>query len=186
VDKYARKIWRHSATCAIAAKKIYQDLSIFSEEGLDEELFIGGIIHDIGKIVLAKVSPDAFLSYARTADHSMHWNITEERAIMGVNHSEVGMKLAEHWKLPDHFKEVIAYHHNPERNYESNLLKAIYLANFVAHGITEQFTAECSKEIDPEFLKTNGLSCEQVGEFVQKNGDDIFQKADIVTQMIAG
>ncbi|MFC1511577.1 HDOD domain-containing protein [Candidatus Latescibacterota bacterium] len=186
VEKYTRKIWRHSATCAIAAKQIDQNLSIFSEEGLDEELFIGGIIHDIGKIVLSKISPDAFLSYARNADHSMHWNLTEEKAVMGINHCEVGLKLAEHWKLPDQFGEVIFSHHNPERNYESNLLKAIYLANIVAHGITEHFTTECTKDIDPEFLKINDLTCEQVGAFVEKSGDDIYQKAEIVTQMIAG
>ena len=153
LDKYVKMIWRHSATCAIAAKQIYQHMNIFSEKELDEELFIGGIIHDIGKIVMAKISPDVFLSYARTANRSVHWNINEEKVVSGVDHCEIGMRLADHWKLPDHFREVIAYHHTPEWNFDSDLLKAICLGNVIAHGITEHFSTDYSREFDPEFLK---------------------------------
>ena len=186
LDKYVKMIWRHSATCAIAAKQIYQHLPIFSEKDLDEELFIGGIIHDIGKIVLAKVSPDAFLSYARTADHSIHWNPAEEKVVTGVDHCDIGMRLADHWKLPDHFREVIAYHHAPEYNYDADLLKAICLANVIAHGITQHFSADYAEEIDPEFLKRNNLTNDDLTGFVAKYADSIFEKADILTQMITG
>jgi putative nucleotidyltransferase with HDIG domain len=186
VESHIRDIWTHSSLCAISARHLYQHLSIFREKGLDEELFIAGIIHDIGKIVIAKVFPDTFLEYVREKDASALWNLSDEKTVMGINHCEAGMRLAEHWKLPKQFAEVIAYHHDPAWNVQSDLLKAIHLGNYLSHLVSDDFSEDTESDIDTEYLELIGVSKEQIYQYGEVHGEDIRQKADILIRMIMG
>jgi len=104
-------VWRHSLAVGTAAKHLA------ATEKLDRnsvnQAFLGGLLHDAGKLLLATNIRDA---YARTIalagrDRIPLWQA--ERATLGATHAEVGAALLGIWGLPDPVLEIIAFHHEP-------------------------------------------------------------------------
>ena len=91
------ELMRHSFKCAYVARKLAGLC------GEDEEIaFVGGLLHDIGKVVLWRL-----LAEQELADEQC------ERLIAAY-HVQVGTLLAESWHLPEAVSQVIALHHDPE------------------------------------------------------------------------
>ena len=76
-------------------------------------MFIGGLLHDVGKIVLDTFFSD---SYAPVLIEAMERDIPiaeAERRVLGVSHADIGAQLAAMWNLPTELIEVIERHHQP-------------------------------------------------------------------------
>ncbi len=104
--------WKHSVACAAIAKVISSFLKICSPE----ELFVCGLVHDIGKIVIADYFTQDYeeiLLYSKKM--SCAANIAEKH-ILGCNHSDVGNFLAKKWQFPDLICETIQLHHKPSQS----------------------------------------------------------------------
>lgn len=101
--------WEHAFTCGLAAKIIGEHLRLSPSE-----LFIDGLIHDIGKIALLLAFPNEYsvLRDISTPDH-LHC-ITEEKNSFGMSHDEAGLQLARRWLLPEQLMMAIGYHHRPQ------------------------------------------------------------------------
>ncbi|MGW8193587.1 MAG: HDOD domain-containing protein [Desulforhopalus sp.] len=100
--------WEHAFTCGLAAKIIGKDLQISSSE-----LFIAGLIHDIGKIAILMAFPSEY-NMLRDLSEPDHDRITnEERKSFGVSHDDAGLRLAKKWLLPQQLLMAIGYHHIP-------------------------------------------------------------------------
>ena len=104
------KFWDHSLGCAVGAKVIGNYL----RHDKIEELFVSGLLHDIGKIVEMQFLPDEFDKVAALVNEDNILMITAENQVLGFNHAEIGKLLAEKWNLPIKLGEVIAHHHRPE------------------------------------------------------------------------
>lgn len=109
-------VWHHSMSVATGAK------AIALAEGLDrplqEEAFVGGILHDVGVLILASNFPDL---YNRTAGLVATEHVllpTAEQEIFGVTHAEVGAYLLGLWGLPAGILKIVSLHHRP-RAFES-------------------------------------------------------------------
>jgi len=103
------KFWEHSLGVGITAKIIAGKVSYKSSN----EVFISGILHDMGKVVLDMYTPEEFIV---TIDKTFKEDIllyNAEKEVYGFTHSEVGRWLAEVWKLPGSLCETIGYHHTP-------------------------------------------------------------------------
>ncbi len=110
------KFWIHSAGCGHFARILARRLG---EPALSGEIFVGGLLHDIGKIVLDEKAHEVFtdiFNQAQERDMSIY---DVEKEVLGFTHAEVGLVLAEKWNLPVSIQEVIAYHHHPELAEES-------------------------------------------------------------------
>ncbi|MDQ7063051.1 MAG: HDOD domain-containing protein [candidate division KSB1 bacterium] len=124
--------WKHSVFSAIAAEIIANERK---QENIEEAL-MAGLLHDIGKLVLAQFSPNLFKKYAkmkREHEESLH---LEER-IFKVTHTEVGRQVGEKLRLPNTIVEVIKYHHFellPNKNILliNPLIKIVYVAQSIA------------------------------------------------------
>ena len=104
------KFWDHSLGCAVGAKVIGNYL----RHDKIEELFVSGLLHDIGKIVEMQFLPDEFDKVAELVNKEKILMITAENQVLGFNHAEIGKLLAEKWNLPIKLGQVIAHHHRPE------------------------------------------------------------------------
>lgn len=133
------------------------------------EAFVGGLLHDVGKLVLASRFPTSYrrvLSRARAQQLPAHLIELEE---YGATHAEVGAYLLACWGLPSIVVEAVAHHHNPS---------ALGRAHFDAVGavhIAEAFACEldgdpqdptCGAEtlFDVAYLDRTG-TCERMDAF---------------------
>lgn len=101
------KLWLHSATVGLCSQMICE--RIFGKSG--ENVFLCGILHDVGIIVEHQAEPDLFQQVCQRL-HDEPASVTDhETRIIGTNHSKIGTKLAEEWNTPAEVQNGIFNHH---------------------------------------------------------------------------
>ncbi len=103
------ELWQHSLQTAGAARVIA------AQEGLDQttldDAFLAGMLHDIGKLVLAQAMPD---SYAEVMRHvGTGYAASAEQEVLLTTHADVGAYLLGLWGLTDAVVEAVAFHEYP-------------------------------------------------------------------------
>lgn len=126
------QLWRHSLGVAITAHILGTRLEIKNPE----ELFVAGLLHDIGKVVLYVKWPDVASSIttaSQTGDRSL---FEIEQEVLGLSHADIGGCLANAWNLPITLREPILYHHTPTLAKEAALQTAIvHVADILVKGL---------------------------------------------------
>ncbi|HVP38371.1 MAG TPA: HDOD domain-containing protein [Candidatus Saccharimonadales bacterium] len=121
-----QRFWQHSVHCAVAAEAVARTTG-----GLRPEVaFCSGILHDVGKLVLAAVLREDYAQAAASFDagRDPDW-VRWEKETLGADHQTVGLWVAERWKFSHELVEVIAFHHRPDRALShSRLVTAVCLA----------------------------------------------------------
>ena len=103
------QFWDHSLGCAVAAKIIGDHVRYDKVE----ELFVSGLLHDIGKIVEMIFMPQQFSKIMSRVQKNGILMLSAEEQILGYSHADVGQLLAEKWNLPPKLISVILHHHRP-------------------------------------------------------------------------
>jgi len=103
--------WKRSVSAAVAAKHLGKVLGIDSRK---EDLFLPGLLQDIGMLALDKAIPDL---YSNITDDQHQHKIVQQAEIdeIGVDHALVGAWLLEKWNLPKRVIDLVAISHNEER-----------------------------------------------------------------------
>jgi len=104
-------LWKHSLGCAVAAKVI----GSYTKHDKLEELFVAGLLHDIGKVVETLFFPDDFSRISSLVKQKRIRIVQAEEEILGFTHADTGKLLAEQWNLPPKLVSVIANHHTAEK-----------------------------------------------------------------------
>jgi putative nucleotidyltransferase with HDIG domain len=147
----------HSMAVASGAKAI----AISEKQGPKEvdSTFIAGMLHDIGKLVLAENLPDRYreaLELVQKED-MLVWEAEQE--ILGATHAEVGAYLLGLWGLPENTIKAAAFHHSPmmasDRAYGS--LTAVHVANAFETELAEE-GEDLESLIDSQYLEAVGLT----------------------------
>lgn len=101
--------WKHSIAVGAAARIIASKITTQYQK-LDEEAFIAGLLHDIGKIVADQFMHEEYASVLEFKDENRCSLLDAENHILGFNHQDIGFCLAEKWNLPRSLANVIYYH----------------------------------------------------------------------------
>ena len=127
------QLWRHSLGVAITANLLAARLEIKNPE----ELFVAGLLHDIGKVVLYVKWPEVGSSIKDAAKAGGDRSLFElEQELMGLSHADIGGCLANAWNLPVTLREPILYHHAPTLAKEAALQTAIvHVADILVKGL---------------------------------------------------
>jgi putative nucleotidyltransferase with HDIG domain len=103
------KLWAHSIACAICSQIIAKKAGY----PRPEDCFSGGLLHDIGKLVLDQFLHEELLKILeRTEEDSISF-LEAERNLLGIDHTIIGEWLARKWKLPLPVVVSIRHHHEP-------------------------------------------------------------------------
>ena len=168
-----KDFWQHSIFSGVLARVLGQASPNFS--GVHpEDLYICGLLHDLGKIILLENATDQF---ERILDKAVATNRSCEEVEMeelGYTHADVGSVLAIKWFLPEDLTIAIRYHHAPDRDpFHKALSSLIYLSEQLAirEGKPPYAKAPVA-EIDPGLLEAVGLAGEDLDALVAKASED--------------
>ncbi len=110
----AQDLWLHSFGIAFAMLGIARAMPA-KIRPKDDQVFLAGILHDIGYLALAFLDPkrsdDLHALLSAESDRPV---LSIEREILEICHDELGAELARHWNLPDEIIAVLRYHHTPD------------------------------------------------------------------------
>lgn len=133
VPEYAldeNELWRHSVAASLAA----EILMSVSARRLPPETATAALLHDIGKLVMARHVDPVDL---RAIDAARELGATRNAAeyeVLGVDHAELGAVVAQAWDLPDSLVAAIAHHHSP-RESDAPIAYGVHIADVVAKAI---------------------------------------------------
>ncbi|MBI4612960.1 MAG: HDOD domain-containing protein [Planctomycetes bacterium] len=99
--------WSHSLATAVAAQMVAQE----SRLPVTEEAFVGGLLHDVGKLLLASYFPEDYAGVLDDVRSGLTYLVAERRRL-GTDHVEVGIELARKWRFDDTLETTIRRHHD--------------------------------------------------------------------------
>lgn len=134
----------HNLACGIIARI----LAAHSNMAQTEQLFVSGMLHDIGRLVLYKYFPLYAKLTIMEAEQSAIALLKAEQKILGCSHAHLGKKLLNKWKLPLSLVDNVFYHHNPSSSPNPALAVTIQIADMIVHGLGFGNSAE---QVIPSF-----------------------------------
>jgi len=151
VFKHSICVSTHAKTI-VKSEQMHQDLINYS--------LMAGLLHDLGKLILATNFKDTYqqvLTESRNSDQQL-WEL--ENARFGTSHAEIGAYLMGLWNLENPIIEAIAFHHCPSKSVSSKLglLTAVHVANALDHEEDGPEDEEVELPCDNEYLNRLGVS----------------------------
>jgi len=104
------KFWQHSIGCAVGAKIIGKYVKY--EE--PDELFVAGLIHDIGKVVEYVAFGAELKEILKITEREGIFIREAENRVLGADHAQIGSLFIRKWKLPPELVDPVTYHHSPQ------------------------------------------------------------------------
>jgi HD-like signal output (HDOD) protein len=125
------EMWRHAVGAALAA----ESAQAFCGVTLPPETYAAALLHDIGKLVLARfLEPDILRLLAQAREEGHMSSLRAEAELLTVHHGELGGLIAQHWQLPDRLVTGIMHHHTPELAGDV-IADAVHVANIAAKHV---------------------------------------------------
>ena len=131
------QLWDHSIAVGATARKIAR--TVIRDKVAVENAFIAGMLHDIGKLVLADNLPMKYHSAREMAISKGIEQCIAEQEIFGATHAQVGAYLLWLWNLPDEVVVASAYHHEPSLHVDTKPtpMVAVHIADVLVHELAD-------------------------------------------------
>jgi len=166
-----REFWAHS----VAVGVISRYLSRITHSCAPEDAFTAGLLHDIGKIVIAQYFPDIFKNILEAVKINSISFYKAEKKEMPINHARLGTYLSKKWKLPESLSDTIRYHHAVKKNVsDSNLLMVVHTADIIANGYLDNTEPELDRSlIFPEAVDAMSPHLDILSEWLPEVKEEI-------------
>ncbi len=121
-----KRFWWHASCTGMVAKSLSTKIDKFYKENE----FIGGLLHDIGKLAMLQFDPVKYQKVVELVQNEHITDIEAENQVFTVSHDVVGAEIAKLWKLPSELTAIISHHTFPENapNHKE-LVAAVRLAD---------------------------------------------------------
>ena len=161
-----KQLWEHSYKTAFYAYNLVKNFK--RDKNLLDDVYVSGILHDMGKIIFSTVHPDLLDKIKGfCVDKNMSASTFEDLAA-GMNHAEIGALIAEKWNFPEGLIAAIRYHHNPLQSPDEyrQLINAVYLANMFCEYENNNIVFD---QFEPDVLDDFGInSKKQIDTLLEK------------------
>jgi putative nucleotidyltransferase with HDIG domain len=134
---YIETVWDHSLKVATTARAIAKSEGLSKEQ--TDEAFAAGLLHDIGKLVLADNFSVLFQTVLKKVKRDRQRQFEAEEFCWGANHADVGGKILLNWQLPLPIAMAVYLHHHPDRAEKQVFgpLTAVHAANAIEHDLQD-------------------------------------------------
>jgi putative nucleotidyltransferase with HDIG domain len=152
-----RSMWQHAYRTAFYAFNLAK--SFRRRKDILDDVYVGGILHDLGQIIIASLHPDLLEHIKKFCKEKEIPSKLLESFSLGLNHAEVGALIAKKWNFPEQLVAAIRYHHAPFEPSEEHrdVVFCVYLANCIADMERERIVYD---QIDTRVLQDFGISDE--------------------------
>lgn len=174
----------HSTGVASLAKHIA------STQGMDRTMadgaLIAGLLHDVGKLVMAAKLPSLYKSVLRIAESERVGLVDAEKRLMGSSHAEMGAYLLGLWGFPDGVLQAVAFHHSPKASLtpQPTALTAVHIANIVEHDTHPTNRIATPPSYDDDYLVAIGIGEEVpvwIASATEEPGDNDHQHPELAS-----
>jgi HD-like signal output (HDOD) protein len=175
---WGQALWQHSVECGLASRRV-AELVHYKDP---EEAFVGGVLHDIGKLVVLLNLPDEFRQIRKTQTSSRGSSADAEQAVLGFDHTQVGKLLLEKWQLPKSLRACVRYHHHPQESGDYKTLAYITgCGDYLSRTLGSQpdvFQAGASVDLKETLIQLN--LTEDFMESIQEEIVELFSHCDVL------
>ncbi len=122
-------LWKHSIAVAVISRIIGKEIGYKNTE----QLFISGLVHDIGKLIMIKYYQDTYLGIILDSASQNESLISRELKILGFSHCDIGYEFTKKWNLSEEIAACVKYHHSIDfQSQYAQTIAVVYLANIIA------------------------------------------------------
>ncbi|PUB80946.1 MAG: phosphohydrolase, partial [gamma proteobacterium symbiont of Ctena orbiculata] len=158
--------WRHAVTTGVMSQMLARQSNALHSE----RLFVAGMLHDVGRLVIYLTLPDQAIEIMEITSGD-EWILAEvEQQVLGFNHMDVGAALMKSWHLPESLISVAKNHHRPTHATEAKIDVAIvHIALAIARGEMSGLSMEeMLWAIEPYVWDATGLNPDNVSPHIDE------------------
>ena len=134
-------LWEHSLFCGLTAKYIARQIN-GNKQFIDEDLvFSAGLLHDIGKLIIAIKFRDDFNSIIKFAEEKKLVYSEAEKEILNISHADVGYYLTKSWNYPASIYTPIRFHHDFMMLYKNENITKNYNVKSIADNKNKTYSS---------------------------------------------
>ena len=122
---------KHSLACGILSRILAAQKNF----GQTEQLFVSGLLHDLGRLILYLYFTDESRNILSRSRNNQTLLYAEETNYLGCDHAQVGKQLMEQWKLPLILENSVLYHHNPSEAQQPIPATIVHLADIIVNSL---------------------------------------------------
>ncbi|HIJ55230.1 MAG TPA: HDOD domain-containing protein [Deltaproteobacteria bacterium] len=126
-----KSFWEHSIACGIIARI----LASYKNNTLTERFFVGGLLHDIGRLILFMSIPEISKETLLKAKETGCMLHQAENDIIGFDHSKMGGILLKEWKLPMSLENIVRFHHIKTESQIQLDTAVVHIADIMANAL---------------------------------------------------
>lgn len=157
--------WHHNLACATAAREIARACRLRQQE----QLFVAGLLHDIGKLVMYLTAPERAREALRLARQPGAEAASVEPRVFGFDHAELGAELLRLWRLPEPLVQPVRWHHAPrEADAFRQEAAVLHLAEAIANTVAPPLSPDDDRPIDLEVWSLLGLDPAQLDALIRE------------------
>lgn len=150
-----REFWRHCIGTAIITREVTSSVQVPA----DETDYLAGLVHDVGKIIMASAFPQHFAEIHNQKPSGEHNLLDIETEILGLNHCELGGIYLRNHNLPPVLAEAAEYHHAPEgATHSRQVVAAVQVADLLVRWAKIGNSGNTTEVSDDEWMQTSGWS----------------------------
>lgn len=167
------EVWMHSLRTAAFCRMIARRAGL--DEHVASEAYLGGMLHDIGRVVLAVNQSTKYgLTLARSKSGETGL-IEAEREDFGVSHAEIGAYLLGLWGFPFGIVRAVAYHHSPAERGDEDMtaLSVVHVADAIAAG-----GPSVEDLLDLDYCRSVGIDSDRIAEWTEAGRELEGEQAD--------
>lgn len=123
----AKDFWEHAVAVALMSQILCKKIQGHE----DPILYTAALLHDVGKVIMGEYVQEYFQKIIGCVNEKKCSFLEAEEEFIGINHANLGGRIAEHWNFPPEIRDAIAYHHRPDLLEEKGNTRAslVYLSD---------------------------------------------------------